>query len=152
MKKKLLEIVSKNKDMISADLWFDGDVENDRKIFPLKYVEFPNFYTKKWQNDKKINSQLYFGGAFLLQRKVVNVKAAVYGETKITDLAEMPKTTNGQIGSWEIPHDNDGEATKELSSDILEDFIEVISEMVKDKIYKEISEDMKKLRYKWLYL
>ena len=76
------------------------------------------------------------------------MKAAVYGETKITDLAEMPKTTNGQIGSWEITHDNDGEATKELSSDILEDFIEVISEMVKDKIYKEISEDMKKLRYK----
>lgn len=47
MKKKLFEIVSKNKDMISADLWFDGDVGNDRKNFPLKYVEFPNFYTKK---------------------------------------------------------------------------------------------------------
>ena len=41
-----------------------------------------------------------------------------------------------------------GKYTKEPSSDILEDFIEVISEMVKDKIYKEISEDMKKLRYK----
>lgn len=99
-------------------------------------------------NDKKINPQLCFSGAFLLQRKVITVKVVAYGETKITDLAKIPKTTNGQIGSWEIPHDNDGETTKEPSSDILEDFIEVISEKVKNKIYKEISEDMKKLRYK----
>lgn len=43
---------------------------------------------------------------------------------------------------------NEGERTKELSSDVLENLIEIISERVQDKICKEISEDMKKLRYK----
>lgn len=46
MKKKLFEIVSKNEFMISADLWFDSDMENNGKFFPLRYVEFPDFDTK----------------------------------------------------------------------------------------------------------
>ena len=76
------------------------------------------------------------------------MKTAAYGGTKITDLVEIPKTTGGQIGSWEIPHDNDGETTKESSLDVVENLIEIISERVKDKIYKEISEEIKKLSYK----
>lgn len=75
-------------------------------------------------------------------------KIAAYGGTKITDLAEILKTTSGQIGSWEIPHDNGGETTKEDSFDILENLIEIILERVKDKIYTEISEEIKKLSYK----
>ena len=47
MEKRLFEIVSKNEGMISTDLWFDNDMEDNGENFPLEYIEFPDFDTKK---------------------------------------------------------------------------------------------------------
>lgn len=46
MGKRLFEIVSKNEGMISVDLWFD-DMEDNGENFPLEYIEFSDFDTKK---------------------------------------------------------------------------------------------------------
>lgn len=47
MEKRLFEIVSKNEGMISVDLWFDDDMEYNGENFPLEYIEFSDFNTKK---------------------------------------------------------------------------------------------------------
>lgn len=39
--------MSKNEGMISTDLWFDDDMEDNGENFPLEYIEFPDFDTKK---------------------------------------------------------------------------------------------------------
>lgn len=69
----------------------------------------------------------------------MNMKKTAYAGTTIHGVVN---TNDVEITSIE------DEALKEYSIDALEYFIEMISERVKDKIYKEISEDMKKLSYK----